>query len=293
MVATVLHSGPNSIIYKFDESQIVKLPQRSLSNLNEIAITCMISHAAIISTQSLRLIHQRLGMVQTYVPLKRFPQDVHQAILDLAEAVYFLHIAGILHLDIKPANVLISSKTDQCFLTDFGNAILTQDLTVQTENVHGTPYYQPPEAGNFIYTDKTDVWCLGWTFAEFILQRSVSDPRNVARWGLSSFYRTLLENMLCPVDKRWNMAQVCEYLNIRNIRGTIVGIPTRAGNKTSHAEACISDICKRDAKATPAMAAHVVNAALCRKVTISPSELFACHGIVIRLNGVILNICCV
>lgn len=289
MGTTILHSGLNSIIYKRDGKQIIKLPRSSklsLSNLNEIAITCMVSHPAIMPTQSLCLVHQRLGMIQEYVPLKRYPADVNRAILDLAEAVYFLHIAGIVHLDIKPANVLVSAETDRCFLTDFGNAILTQNLTVQTEDAHGTLYYQAPEASNFKYSDKTDVWCLGWTFAEFILQRSISNPHNVARWGLSSFHRMLLEHMLCPVGERWNMAQVCEYLNIRQIRGTVVGIP---GKVSSY----VDDICKRDKKTTAATAAHVVNAALCRKTTVPPSQLLACHELILRLNGIILNLCCV
>lgn len=224
----ILSEGRNSVIYR-EGDRVVKVPKNggSLANLNEVAIGRAIDHPAILPLLDIRPVKTtRVATVLPYIECKRYPDNVNRAIRDLAGAVLFLHLAGILHLDIKTSNVLVDTRTDRCFLTDFGHAVWSSKLRVEKTGTHGTVYCQPPEAcTSFVYTDRSDVWCLGWTYAEFLLKRTISDPQSLPRWNLPAQYTQLLCHMLCRVEDRWSMQQVCQYLRIDEVPGRLTAPP--------------------------------------------------------------------
>ncbi|MEV0613177.1 protein kinase [Nonomuraea sp. NPDC050404] len=79
------------------------------------------------------------------------------------DAVRHAHAAGILHRDIKPGNVLLTSA--RVVLTDFGIAAIEGDVTItQTGLLMGSPAYIPPErlSGQPI-TQAADLWSFGAT----------------------------------------------------------------------------------------------------------------------------------
>ncbi len=67
-------------------------------------------------------------------------------IAQLADALDAAHAAGVLHRDVKPANVLVG-KNDRLFLADFGIAKMleSQSGLTATGTVVGTPIYMAPE----------------------------------------------------------------------------------------------------------------------------------------------------
>ena len=84
--------------------------------------------------------------------------------LDILDALQAAASVGVLHHDVKPANVMLSS-TGRAVLTDFGIATVEGDATVTTTGVlRGSPAYMSPErARGERSTLASDLWSLGAT----------------------------------------------------------------------------------------------------------------------------------
>ncbi len=81
-------------------------------------------------------------------------------IAQVAEALDYAHHQGVIHRDVKPANVLLTAA-DQAKLSDFGLSLL-MDATQETGVVKGTPHYMSPEQAKGRRLDhRTDLYALG------------------------------------------------------------------------------------------------------------------------------------
>lgn len=87
------------------------------------------------------------------------PQRV-SILAQVADALAYAHHKGLIHRDVKPANVLLTS-TDLAKLSDFGLS-LDAAQSQETGVVRGTPHYMSPEQAKGKKLDhRTDIYALG------------------------------------------------------------------------------------------------------------------------------------
>ena len=96
------------------------------------------------------------------------PRETAALLREIAEAVAYAHSLGVLHLDLKPGNVLIS-EDGHPLIADFGLARRVEAASNE-EFVAGTPGYMAPEQGvaGYVLSEETDVWSLGAILHELL-----------------------------------------------------------------------------------------------------------------------------
>ena len=118
--------------------------------------------------QGVSLAHQ----LQESGPLP--PKRAAQLMRTIAEALDYAHRLGVLHLDLKPANVLIDERGEPQ-VADFGLARrLDETLTRDNDEVSGTPSYMAPEQAQIKshkLSQATDIYGLGAILYELITGR--------------------------------------------------------------------------------------------------------------------------
>ena len=100
------------------------------------------------------------------------PDAVRDLMAQAADAIGAAHAAGIVHRDVKPANLLVTPDR-RIKITDFGIARAAEGMALtQTGQVMGTPQYLSPEqAQGGTATPASDVYSLGVVAYECLVGR--------------------------------------------------------------------------------------------------------------------------
>ncbi len=168
---------------------------------------------------------------------------------EMADALAYAHAEGVIHRDVKPANILLASG--HALLADFGIARTLGDAgehLTTTGVIFGTPAYMSPEQrlGERNLDGRSDIYSLGCVLYEMLagmppytatnpeallaLQlRGEPTPIRVLRPSLSDELVGILDRALAPLpaDRFGNAAELCVALERLELGVTLPGTRSR------------------------------------------------------------------
>jgi serine/threonine protein kinase len=129
------------------------------------------------------------------------PRRALEVIADACQALNFSHQHGIIHRDVKPANIMIS-RTGAVKVMDFGIARALADggnSVTQTAAVIGTAQYLSPEQARGEQVDaRSDVYSLGCVLYEML----TGEPPFVGDTPVAVAYQHVREDPVPPSHRR-------------------------------------------------------------------------------------------
>jgi len=105
------------------------------------------------------------------VPARRLLplHHVFRLVGEVLEGLEYAHGAGVIHQDLKPANVLVENRAGRALIADFGIAKTLQIESLTRGMVVGTPTYLSPEQAAARDTDhRTDLYAVGVVLFELL-----------------------------------------------------------------------------------------------------------------------------
>lgn len=133
---------------------------------------------------------------------------------EVAEGLAAAHASGLVHRDVKPANILIDGRTGRAKLTDFGLARAGDDPVLTRPGVvAGTPEYMAPEQASGQAVDyRADLYSLG-----AVLYAALSGRPPLVASSTRALLRKLSDEAPAPLnqaapDTQASLAQLIEGL---------------------------------------------------------------------------------
>ena len=168
-----------SVAIKVPTNKRVKMGGGVEEFLDEARAVAKLDHPNIVPVYDVGITEdKRCFVVSKYVRGKELRAEIRKGIShresawiigSLARALHAAHVAGIVHRDVKPGNVIIDSKR-QPHLLDFGLAYREQE-DFDGDAVVGTPAYMSPEqaeGGSHRVDGRSDIYSLAVIFYEML-----------------------------------------------------------------------------------------------------------------------------
>ena len=115
--------------------------------------------------------------------------DILKIFIDVSNGLKFLHDNNLVHLDIKPTNILVDKDTYKAYLIDYGLSCVYNNINkfnCNNQNFVGVTYkYFPAEVINLSENKKygigpyTDIYSLGITFKEMLLKNNIKPSKQL------------------------------------------------------------------------------------------------------------------
>ncbi|CAE6525732.1 unnamed protein product [Rhizoctonia solani] len=160
-------------VLRISNDNITQSPKHLKHAARELHTWCKCSHPNVILLLGLVVFRERIGMVSPWIEngtlpryLERVPEaNRYNLCVQICDGLSYLHHIGIIHGDLKGANVLVSDKGTP-LLNDFGNSLLrdrTLKFTQTTSNVALTVRWAAAEliTESSPSTEASDVYALG------------------------------------------------------------------------------------------------------------------------------------
>ncbi|MBV9477515.1 MAG: sigma 54-interacting transcriptional regulator [Acidobacteria bacterium] len=183
----VLKRTPETSVYRvFDvpdrRDEAIKIlcheiadPQKLLQFKTEFATLASLEHASVIKVFDFGILQDRYPyFTMEFFPGRRITEffdgqnwdALYDVILQIASGLHHIHHLGIIHLDLKPSNILVSDD-GKAKIMDFGLAI--ESRQVFDRQIRGTLQYMAPEVLRQDRVDsRADLYALGMTLYETV-----------------------------------------------------------------------------------------------------------------------------
>jgi len=142
------------------------------------------------------------------------PRAAAQMVRTIAEALDYAHRLGVLHLDLKPGNVLIDERGVP-LVADFGLARrIDEALATDNDEVSGTPSYMAPEQAQIKshkLTPATDIYGIGAILYELLTGR----PPFLAATPQETLKRVVTQEPARPRSLRRQVSQDLEAVALK------------------------------------------------------------------------------
>ena len=144
------------------------------------------------------------------------PQRAIETIADACQALNFSHQHGIIHRDVKPANIMIS-KTGAVKVMDFGIARAIADSgnsVTQTSAVIGTAQYLSPEQARGDPVDaRSDVYSLGCVLYEIL----TGEPPFIGDSPVAVAYQHVREDPVPPSQRHVGISPELDAVVLKSL----------------------------------------------------------------------------
>ncbi|KAK7195093.1 protein kinase [Novymonas esmeraldas] len=150
--------------------------------LQEYTVLTELSHPNIVRVVAFMVLKETARIYMEWMPsgslqdvLRHHPRGtlresvVRRYARDVLSGLAYLHSRGVIHRDVKPGNMLLSSD-GTVKLTDFGTSLVLSgnSHTLESNAITGTAAYMAPECVQGTYSSASDIWSFGCSVVQLL-----------------------------------------------------------------------------------------------------------------------------